>query len=169
MIPVSPWIRKYSSLFPKEFPILDVACGKGRHSFHMQNLGYDVVAVDKDTTAINDCQPPSNIFVVEADLENHLWPFSRQVFSGVIVVNYLWRPLFQDIFSSLAPGGVLLYDTFAQGNENFGRPRNPDFLLAPDELKTLCTETFDIFDYFHGAITSPAPAVRQSIAAIKKS
>ena len=169
MTPVSPWIRKYSSLIPKERPILDVACGNGRHSFYMQNLGYEVVAVDKDLTAINANQFQSDISIIEADLERQLWPFSQQIFSGVIVVNYLWRPLFQSILDSVAPGGVLLYDTFGQGNEKFGRPRNPDFLLAPEELKNLCRNKFDIIDYFHGVTKSPAPAIRQSIAAIKKS
>ncbi|MEH6528265.1 MAG: class I SAM-dependent methyltransferase [Sneathiella sp.] len=168
MIPVSPWIRKHSALLPKEHPVLDVACGTGRHSFYMQELGYDVVAVDKDTTEVIAHQPMSNISVIEADLENQPWPFSEQMFSGIIVVNYLHRPIFQNIFDSLVPGGVLLYDTFARGNEKFGRPRNPDFLLAPKELKTLCGESFDVIDYFHGPITGPAPAMRQSIAAIKK-
>lgn len=169
MTPVSPWILKYGSLIPKERPILDVACGSGRHSFYMQDLGYEVVAVDKDITAINANQFQSNISIFEADLERYLWPFSEQIFSGVIVVNYLWRPLFQNIIDSVVPGGVLLYDTFAQGNEKFGRPRNPDFLLAPEELKNLCRKKFDIIDYFHGVTKSPEPAMRQSIAAIKKS
>ncbi|USG60712.1 class I SAM-dependent methyltransferase [Sneathiella marina] len=165
---VSPWVRKYSSLFPKEHPILDVACGNGRHSFFMHELGHDVFATDRDVAAINATQIPVDISIIEADLERQPWPFSTQIFSGVIVVNYLWRPLFQDIIDCLAPGGVLLYDTFAQGNEKYGRPRNPDFLLAPEELNNLCRQNFDILEYFHGAIKGPKPAMRQSIAAIKK-
>jgi SAM-dependent methyltransferase len=166
---ISPWIKKYGKIVPQERPVLDMACGAGRHSFFMNSLGCDVVAVDINPVlkGLNDFQ--NNISVVTADLEQEEWPFRKEEFSGIIVVNYLWRPSFPRIIESLAPGGVLLYDTFSQGNEKFGRPRNPDYLLAPGELMSLCTDDFTIIDFHQGYMDLPAPAVRQSIAAEKKS
>ena len=167
MRPISPWIEKYSKLIPQNGPVLDVACGSGRHSLHLLGIGYDVVAVDIDIAKISEIQRDPKLSIVEADLEKDPWPFSKSAFSGVVVVNYLWRPLFADLLDALLPGGILLYDTFAQGNEKYGRPSNPDFLLAPDELRNFFQGKLEILDYFHGYMEAPKPAVHQSIAARK--
>ncbi|MCF8467075.1 MAG: class I SAM-dependent methyltransferase [Sneathiella sp.] len=167
MRPISPWIEKYSKLIPQNGPVLDVACGSGRHSLYLLGVGYDVIVVDIDTAEISKIQGYPNLSIVEADLEKDPWPFSKPAFSSVVVVNYLWRPLFPDLLDALLPGGILLYDTFAQGNERYGRPSNPDFLLAPGELYNLCQGKLEILDFMHGYVEVPKPALRQSIAARK--
>jgi SAM-dependent methyltransferase len=169
MLPVSPWIEKYSNLIPKTRSVLDVACGAGRQSLYLLGQGYDVVAVDIDILAIEKHRQHPHLTIIKADLEKNTWPFLKSAFSGIVVVNYLWRPLFPDLLDSLAPGGILLYDTFAQGNEKYGSPSNPDFLLVPEELSKVCRRDLDILDYFHGYVEVPKPACRQSIVARKMS
>ncbi len=165
MHPPSPWIEKFTPLIPKSGPVLDVACGSGRHSLFLLEKGYRVVAVDLDIEAIASVPKTSGLSIVRADLEKNPWPIARGQFTGIVVVNYLWRPLFPDICRSLAPGGVLLYDTFARGNEKYGRPRNPDFLLKPGELKEVLQESLEIIDFFDGYVETPSPACRQMVAA----
>ncbi|MCR9212977.1 MAG: methyltransferase domain-containing protein [Proteobacteria bacterium] len=161
---ISPWVARYWDLIPKDKPVLDLAAGKGRHSLFLLEKGYKVAAVDIRTEALEALPATSDFTVVTADLENDLWPFSHAHFSGIIGVNYLWRDNFETMLKSLSAGGVLLYDTFAVGNERFGKPSNPNFLLRPEELKNLCAE-LEILHYAHGEVTDPHPAVRQSIAA----
>lgn len=163
MTDISPWVRKHAGLLSQNLPILDLACGGGRHSLYLLELGHRVTAVDKDVTAIRANDGVQNLSIVEADLEAGTWPFSNQLFAGIVVVNYLWRPIFNDLLTALAPGGVLIYDTFAVGNEKYGRPSNPDYLLRSNELKRICAG-LEIIDYAHGKTEAPS-AVRQSIAA----
>jgi len=143
--------------------VLDIACGGGRHSHFLLAKGYEAVAVDRDMSSMQPYAGTEGLSVLEADLEKDAWPFAGHLFAGIVVVNYLWRPLFPDLLASLAPAGILIYDTFAVGNEKFGRPRNPDFLLQPNELKDLC-KGLEIVDYTHGETKLP-PALRQSIVA----
>ncbi len=163
---ISPWIAKYWPLIPKDKPVLDLAAGNGRHSLFLMNKGYKVIAADIKTQALETLPEQQGLTIVETDLENAPWPFKAAQFSGIVGVNYLWRDGFSAMLQSLAPGGVLLYDTFAVGNERYGKPSNPEYLLKPGELKDLCAG-LDILDYAHGDVTEPQPAVRQSIAVRK--
>jgi SAM-dependent methyltransferase len=146
----------------KRGPVLDLACGEGRHSRYFRDLGFEVVAVDRDPGAIEKAR------VVKANLEDGSpWPLEGEQFGGIVVTNYLHRPLFQRLADALAPGGVLVYETFMLGNERFGKPSNPDFLLRPGELK----EAFaglEVLGFEEGEVAQPKPAVVQRICAIRR-
>lgn len=128
----SPWIARFAPLVTAGGTVLDLACGGGRHSRLFLDRGCRVTALDRDIAqAIN----AEGAEMIEADLENGSpWPLPGRRFDAVVVTNYLWRPLFQDVLAALAPGGLLLYETFAAGNEHFGRPANPAHLLGRGEL-----------------------------------
>ncbi len=128
----SPWIQRWSHLVPAGGTVLDVACGRGRHLRWFAARGHPVVGVDRDADALASVAGLGEI--VQADIENGPWPFAGRQFQAVVVTNYLWRPLFPLFLAALAEGGVLLHETFAQGNETVGKPSRPDFLLAPGEL-----------------------------------
>ena len=146
--------------------VLDVAAGHGRHARALAQAGFRAVAADLDITGLADITDPA-IEVVAVDLESGAWPFAGRSFDAIVVANYLHRPHFPHYVESLAPGGVLLIETFGQGNEQFGRPRNPDFLLAPGELLAAFTPALQIVAYEHGTEQNPRPAVRQRICAVK--
>ena len=133
----SPWVVRHAPLIRVGGTVLDLACGFGRHSRHLARLGFQVEAVDRDAEAIAQLADVSRVTPRIADLESGPWPFAGRRFAAVIVTNYLWRPLFPAILDVLDASGVLLYETFAAGNERFGRPSNPDFLLQPGELLDL--------------------------------
>ena len=145
--------------------MLDVACGSGRHARYLQSLGLQVTGVDRDRTAIDALQAILPGHWLQADLENAPWPLPGQQFDAVVVTHYLWRPLWPQILNSVRPGGVLLYETFAQGNEAYGKPSRPDFLLAPAELLQVCAG-WNIVAYEHGLLHQPERVV-QRIAAIR--
>lgn len=127
-LPASEWVARWAAAIPAG-SVLDVACGEGRHARFLRDRGFDVVAVDRDPATID------NVKLVKADLEDGSpWPFQGQRFAGIVVTNYLHRPLFPLLHDSLAEGGVLIYETFMSGNERYGRPANPAFLLRPGEL-----------------------------------
>jgi SAM-dependent methyltransferase len=128
----SPWVVRWSHLVPAGGTVLDLACGRGRHMRWFGGRGHPVVGVDRDPEALATLQGVGETIV--ADIENGPWPLAGRRFAAVVVTNYLWRPLFPRILESVAPGGVLLHETFAQGNETVGKPARPDFLLAPGEL-----------------------------------
>jgi len=129
----SPWVTRFARLLRPGSSVLDVACGGGRHTRFLLQRGCKVTAVDKDTSPVADLADKAE--VVEADLEDGSpWPFAGRTFDAVVVTNYLHRPLFPALAEAVAPEGVLLYETFAIGNEQFARPRNPDHLLKPGEL-----------------------------------
>jgi SAM-dependent methyltransferase len=142
--------------------VLDVACGTGRHARWFVERGVDVVAVDRVPQSIPGAR------CVQADLESgHGWPFAAERFAGIVVTNYLHRPLFADLRASLAPDGVLLYETFMFGNERYGRPSNPAFLLRPGELLSAFAD-LRILAFEQGRVESPKRAVIQRLCAIAK-
>ena len=132
----SDWVQRWSHLVRPGGTVLDLACGQGRHMNWFAQRGHPVVGVDRSPEAVQAASKFGEI--VLADIENNNWPLmtGAQVrqFDAVVVTNYLWRPLFTVIAQSVAPGGLLLYETFAQGNETVGKPSRPDFLLQPTEL-----------------------------------
>ena len=137
--PPSQWVRRWSHLVKPQGRVLDVACGHGRHAYYFSELGHPVTLVDRSQEAMDAITlPPQVCEKVVADIENGSWPLIGKQFDAVVVTNYLWRPLMPTLLASLAPGGVLLYETFAQGNETVGKPSRPDFLLHPGELLTVC-------------------------------
>src|SRR5215207_2576658 len=130
----SPWIVRWADTIAANGSVLDLACGSGRHVRYMAARGLRVTAVDRSREALAHCEGAAEI--IEADLEGARWPLVGRRFDAVVVTNYLWRTLMPRIVDSVAPGGLLLYETFARGHERFGKPSNPDFLLHAGELLT---------------------------------
>ena len=123
-------MARFADLVPAGGRVLDVACGGGRHARFFLERGHPVTVVDRDTSGVADLHDDPDVEILEFDLEaGKPWPFAGRAFEGVVVTNYLWRPILADIVAAVAPGGVLLYETFARGQERFGQPHNPDFLL----------------------------------------
>ena len=165
--PASPWVRRFAGLVARGGGVLDVACGTGRHARLFLELGYPVVGVDRYNAGIVDLLGQSDFEFVDANLEDGgQWPLGERDFAAVVVTNYLYRPLFPSLIDALAPGGVFIYETFALGNERFGRPSNPDFLLRPGELLAAVGGRLQVVDYEHGEVSMPRPAVVQRIAAV---
>ena len=157
-------IVRWSPLVKPGARVLDVAAGGGRHALWFAERDAAVTAVDRDTTSLL-ARPHANIRAVEADLENAPWPFAGEQFDAVVIVNYLWRSLLPQLIDSVAPDGLLMYETFASGNEQFGRPRNPDFLLRRGELIEAIGSELIVLEYAHGPIGRPPRAVRQRLLA----
>ncbi|MEX8492749.1 class I SAM-dependent methyltransferase [Sphaerotilus sp.] len=146
--------------------VLDLACGRGRHVRWLAARGARVTAVDRDVAALaplHDCAAE----VVLADIEHGLWPLPGRSFDAVVVTNYLWRPLLPVIVASVAPGGVLLYETFAHGNASVGKPSRPDFLLQPGELLAAVCPALRVIAYEDGFLDTP-PHFVQRIAAVRQ-
>ena len=162
---ISPWVAGHAGHIPKGAEVLDVACGSGRHSRFFIERGCSVTGIDRDLSRLGDLRHNPRFTAIECDLETEdtVWPVAAGRFLGVIVTNYLWRPLWPHLIAALAPGGILIYETFMQGHERFGRPKNPDFLLAPGELQRAFGDALDILDFWQGQ--DPEPAMRQRICA----
>ena len=160
----SPWVQRWSHLVPVGGTVLDVACGQGRHLRWFAGRGHAVTGVDRDPTAVAAAASAGR--VVQADIENGPWPFEGQRFDAVVVTNYLWRALLPVIVDSVAEGGVLIYETFATGNESVGRPSRPDFLLQPGELLQACAG-LHVVAYENGFCDHPERFV-QRITALRK-
>lgn len=159
----SAWVQRWSHLVPEGGEVLDVACGHGRHLRWFAQRNHAVIGVDRSPEAIESVAALGE--AVLADIENGPWPLAGRRFAGVVVTNYLWRPLLSTIVESVAPGGVLIYETFAIGNETVGKPSRPDFLLQPGELLRAC-EGLRVVAYEDGFLDSPERFV-QRIAAIR--
>jgi SAM-dependent methyltransferase len=162
---VSPWVARWAHLIAPHGTVLDLACGGGRHARYLAGLGHAVLAVDRDAAALAQLAGVGGITVLEADLEGAPWPLGERRFGAVVVTNYLHRPLMPRIVGSLAEGGVLLYETFAAGNERFGKPSNPDFLLRPGELLEAVRGHLRVTAYEDLQVDAPAPAMVQRICA----
>ena len=162
-LPPSEWVRRWSHLVPAGASVLDVACGSGRHVRWFTERGCRVTAVDRDAAAIEPLKGVAEVLV--ADIENGPWPLASRHFDAVIVTNYLWRPLLPTLVGSLAEGGVLIYETFADGNQTVGKPSNPDFLLQPGELLQ-AAQGLEIVAYENGFLDDPSRHV-QRITAVK--
>jgi SAM-dependent methyltransferase len=162
----SIWVLRFLSLIPAGGRVLDLAAGGGRHTRLLLDRGFEVHAVDRDTAALAPLAGP-RCRVETVDLETGApWPFGGG-FDGIVVTNYLHRPLLPTIATALAPGGAVIYETFARGNERFGRPRNPDFLLGPGELLG-AFRSLTIVAFEQGEIARPRQAVVQRIAAVNR-
>lgn len=168
--PPSPWVRRFATLIPRGAEALDLAAGAGRHTRLLIGLGHKVTAVDRDIALLGETAMDPRVAAVAADLEDGSpWPLGARQFGGVIVTCYLHRPILPRIVGAVAPGGVLIYETFALGNERFGRPNNPEFLLRPGELLEAVAGKLAVVAYEAGQEDRPKPGVRQRIAAINAS
>ncbi len=165
-LPPSAWITRFAPLVPREGPVLDLACGSGRHLRWFLARGWPVVAVDIDPRGTADLADTPGVERITADLEGGPWPLAGRRFAGIIVANYLHRPLIPHILDALAPGGVLLWETFAQGNQRFGRPASASYLLKTGELLEVVRGRLQVVAYEHGEIASPRAAVVQRLCAV---
>ncbi|MCW5889132.1 MAG: methyltransferase domain-containing protein [bacterium] len=159
----SDWIVRFAPRVRSGGSVLDVAAGAGRHARLFLARGHAVTAIDRDVARL---MPHPALRAIAADLEDGSpWPLPGARFDAVVVTSYLWRPLLPVLVDAVAPGGLLLYETFAVGNARFGKPSNPDFLLRPGELLEAVRGRLVVAAYEHGEVVSPRPAVVQRIAA----
>ena len=167
-----PWVTRWSHLVKPQGTVLDVACGHGRHARWFHETGHAVTLVDRSQAAIDSITlPPGRCEKVVADIESGPWPFAGRQFDAVVVTNYLWRPLMHALLACLAPGGVLVYETFTDGNGTVGKPSRPEFLLRTGELLALCRDLRvvafeDGFQNASPADGSPSPRFIQRIVAV---
>lgn len=163
----SPWIVRFAHLVPPGARLLDLACGHGRHARLFAARGARVLAVDRDAEALATLAAVRGIETRLVDLESGDWPLRGERFGAIVVTNYLHRPLFPLLLGALAPDGTLLYETFAEGNEAFGRPSNPAFLLARDELHEIVRNRLTVVAFEQGrASAAGRDAVVQRVAAV---
>jgi SAM-dependent methyltransferase len=165
----SAWVVRWADRIAAGGRVLDVACGSGRHARFFAARGHPVEAVDRDPDAVGRLTGLPGITSRCADLEGGPWPYEGRQFAGIVVANYLHRPLLPRLLAAVAPGGVLIYETFAAGNECFGRPSNPDFLLKPGELLEVVRGRLQVIAYEALETSQPRPAVVQRICATRLS
>ena len=162
----SQWLLRFAHLIPGQGRVLDLACGYGRNSLWLAGQGFKVVALDRDAEALRGLAGIQGIEAMSYDVEAGAWPFTAASFEAVVVTHYLHRPLLGHLFEALRPGGVLLYETFAVGNEQFGRPSNPNFLLKQSELLAVLPSKMEVVAFEQGIVYRPKPAVLQRLCAI---
>ncbi|HRP74224.1 MAG TPA: methyltransferase domain-containing protein [Rhodocyclaceae bacterium] len=163
----SAWVRRFAPLIRAGGTALDYACGSGRHARLIAALGVKVDAVDRDASALESLSDVDGVRTILADLESDEWIFDGERYDAIVVTNYLFRPRVDDLLGCLDPGGMLIYETFMLGNERFGRPSNPEFLLAPGELLERVRSDFSVVAFEQGEVSVPKPAMVQRICAIK--
>lgn len=166
VLPASPWVETCVQRYlqtRRPGLALDLACGEGRHARFLSLAGFQVLAVDKTTPG---GELGDRTEFVLSDLETELWPLSGQCFDLVVVTNYLHRPHFDRVLDCVAEQGVLIYETFMQGNGQWGSPKNPDFLLRPNELLERC-KGLNVLQFEQGLRQSPTPAMIQRVMAIR--
>jgi SAM-dependent methyltransferase len=162
----SAWVTQFGAGVPRGGTVLDLACGGGRHARWFHARGHPVLMVDRDIAGVLDLSCQARAEVLQADLElAGDWVLKDRRFGVVIVANYLHRPLFPHILAAVAAGGLLVYETFAIGNERFGRPSNPDYLLQQGELLQLMPPQFEVLAFEDIELQQPKPAMVQHIAA----
>jgi SAM-dependent methyltransferase len=163
----SDWVRRFAPLIAPGAEVLDLACGAGRHARYLAQRGMRVDAVDRDAGALASLAGVPGVSTLCADLEQGDWPCAGRRWDAIVVANYLHRPLFPVLAASLRPQGVLIYETFMQGNERFGRPARPEFLLAPGELLAAFGAVLSVVAFEQGEVMRPKPAVVQRLCAAK--
>jgi len=162
----SPWVLRWAGLIAPGGAVLDLACGNGRHARLLATRGHPVLAVDRDREALAALAAVPGVEALAADLEDGSpWPIAARRFAGIVVVNYLHRRLIPLLAPALEEGGVLVYETFALGNERYGKPSNPHFLLRPDELLDAFRPTLSVVAFEQGRVTRPKPAMVQRLCA----
>jgi SAM-dependent methyltransferase len=163
----SPWIVRFAPLIPASGDVLDLACGAGRHARLLASLGHRVEAVDRDAAALATLAGAEGVTTRCADLEGGPWPYHARGFDGIVVSRYLWRPLFPLLFGCLKEGGILIYETFMEGQQLHGKPSNPAHLLRPGELVSLMHKRFTVLAFEQGeyAGNGSGPQVLQRIVA----
>jgi len=166
---VMPWVARWLAPLPPGASVLDLACGQGRHSQLAADAGHQVLAVDRNAEALAALAGKNTLIeTLQADLEGAPWPFMERRFDAIVVTNYLFRERLSFLPTLLAPGGRLIYATFGLGNEQYGRPANPHFLLAPGELIRLAQRSGLVIAGFESGYTSvPKPAVIERICALR--
>jgi SAM-dependent methyltransferase len=163
----SGWVVRFAPLVATGARVLDLACGYGRHARFFAARGHQVIAVDRDPTALATLAGEERIVTRALDLEVGPWPWPEERFDAIVVANYLHRPLYPFLLAALAADGVLIYETFARGNEAFGRPANPDFLLERDELLQVAARGLTVVAFEQGLLSAPERgAVVQRLAAV---
>jgi SAM-dependent methyltransferase len=162
----SRWLLEHAAQLPRPGRILDLACGSGRHARWLVSRGFEVLAVDRDPHALAGLDGVAGVTTAQHDLERGGWPLGDENFAGIVVCRYLHRPLLPSIAGALAPGGVLIYETFMAGNAAYGRPSRPDFLLQPGELLSFAqAQGLAVLDFVEGFVAEPKPAMMQAICA----
>jgi SAM-dependent methyltransferase len=163
----SAWVCRFAHLIAPGGEVLDLACGQGRHARYLAGLGYRVEAVDRDRAALATLADIAGITARCSDLEGTPWPYPAGRFDGIVVTNYLHRPLAPALVQALRPGGIFIYETFSAGNEKYGRPSNPEFLLRPGELLQWVSGQLQVLAFEQGLVGRPKPAVIQRICAVR--
>lgn len=165
----SPWVQGFLPLIKAGGSVLDLACGQGRHSLLLAAHGYGVEAVDRDAAALAQIAARApGIVTCVADLEGGPWPYPERRFDGIVVTNYLFRPLLPTLLESLDENGILIYETFMLGNERFGKPSNPAFLLHPHELLEQVRGKLNVVAFEQGQVSLPRPAMVQRLCATRR-
>ncbi len=164
----SPWVARFAPLIPAGGEVLDLASGGGRHTRLLAGQGYRVEAVDRETGGLDDLAGTAGVTVRTADLEGGPWPYGGRRFAGVVVTNYLHRPRLADLLATLDDPGVLIYETFMLGNERYGRPASPEFLLCPQELLQVAANAgLRVLAFEEGYVGRPKPALVQRLCAVR--